>query len=152
MLHLSHVNRFIAPSSLSPEPSQLLRRRQKSTVTTSGNLHAFVMEYDHRSAMPRLRRGPFHGDFFSRYLFSGSLVAGAFTAGGVALFVLTIAYNIGKPVLDAHRELLWKRADAANGRRSRENVEGPAATKEDDDDASPVEEFDDVIEMEQAEG
>ncbi|KAG5477959.1 hypothetical protein LSCM4_05354 [Leishmania orientalis] len=152
MLRLSRVALFIVPSRSSPELTHLRRRGTKPTVTTSGELYAFVIEYDHRGAIPRFCRGPYRGDFFSTAAFSGSLAAGILTAGGVALFTLTFGYNIGKPVVDAHRELFWKSADAARGNRSLESLERAAAKKNGRDDVTPVEEFDDHIELEQDEG
>ncbi|KAG5478198.1 hypothetical protein CUR178_04912 [Leishmania enriettii] len=152
MLRLSRVAPFIVPSISSPESTHLLRREPKPSVTTSSELHAFVIEYDHRGAIPRFCRGPYRGDFFSTAAFSGSLVAGILTAGGVALFMLTFGYNIGKPVIDAHRELLWKNADAARGKRSLESLERAAAKENEKDDVTPVEEFGDNIELEQDEG
>ncbi|CAG9574535.1 hypothetical predicted transmembrane protein [Leishmania major strain Friedlin] len=152
MLRRSRVTRFIVPSSSSPELPRFLTEREKPILSTSGDLYAFVVEYDHRSTIPRLGHGPVHSDFFSRYLFSGSPLAGALTAGGVALFVLTFGYHVGKPVVDAHRELLWKRADAAHDKRSRESTEGAAAEEKGRDSLSPVEEFDDLIEVKGEEG
>ncbi|KAG5500713.1 hypothetical protein JIQ42_04736 [Leishmania sp. Namibia] len=151
MLRLSRVASFILPSRCSPELTHLLRREPKPTATTSGELHAFVIAYDHRGAIPRFCRGPSRGDFVSNAAFSGSLVAAILTAGGVALFTLTFGYNIGKPVVDAHRELFWKSADAARGKRSLERLEKAEAKEHGRDDVTPVEEFDDLLELEQDE-
>ncbi|CBZ27395.1 hypothetical predicted transmembrane protein [Leishmania mexicana MHOM/GT/2001/U1103] len=153
MLRRSRVTRFIVPSSSGEELPRFLAEREKLILTTSGDLYAFVMEYDRRSTMPRLCSGPPHSDLLSRHLFSGSPLAGVLTAGGVAFFVLTFGYNVGKPVVDAHRKFFWKRADAAYGKRSRETTEGAAAEEEEERDGlSPMEEFDDLIEAKGKEG
>ncbi|GET88907.1 hypothetical predicted transmembrane protein [Leishmania tarentolae] len=152
MLRRSCVTRFIVPSSSSPELPRFLSERQKPILSTNSDLYAFVVEYDHRSTMPYLFRGPVHSDFFSRYFFSGSLMAGLLTAGGGALYVLTFGYHVGKTVIDAHREFLWRRAHDADGKRSREKAEGTAAEENEKVRLSPVEEFDDVIEVKEEEG
>lgn len=154
MLRTSRVVRFIIPSSSSPELPRFLSRREKPVVVSSGDLHAFVREYDHRSTMPRVFSGPSQSSFFSRQLFSGSLLAGVLTAGGIALFVLTFGYHIGKPVVDAHRELFWKHEGVEGGKEAgagSDDSDNATATGEGATDAAadPVEEFDDLVAMEQ---
>ncbi|KAK7194197.1 hypothetical protein NESM_000333700 [Novymonas esmeraldas] len=146
MLRCSRAARFIVPSSSSPELPRFLSRRSKPIVTTSGDLREFVMEYDHRSTMSYLFRGPSNTDFFSSSLFSGSLTAGILTAGGIALFVLTFAYNVGKPVATAHRELFWRHPSTSTG--SATNAAEAVEDDNDDGEVHPVEEFDDLVEME----
>ncbi|KAG5477721.1 hypothetical protein LSCM1_05017 [Leishmania martiniquensis] len=126
MLRRSRVAQCIVPGRSALEPTQPLSTSQKRIVPTNDDLHAFVMAYDHRAAaLPHFCRGPCEGGFFSNSAFSGSAIAGAFTVGGVALFLLTFGYNIGKPVVEAHRKLPWKGAGAARGRgRSRKCREG----------------------------
>ncbi|KAG5503410.1 hypothetical protein JKF63_05548 [Porcisia hertigi] len=151
MLRVSRVAHSILPCSTSPELPRLLSKRRNPIVTVSSNLHKFVMEHDHRSRTSGFFRGPFPGELPFSHSSNGSLVGDVLTVGGVVLFVLTFGYNIGKPVIDAHRELFLKSTPAAYRERNDEGADGSWTEATESGDISPVEEFDDVIDMKQDE-
>ncbi|KPA79086.1 putative transmembrane protein [Leptomonas pyrrhocoris] len=142
MLRLSRLALFIVPSSSSPELPPFLSTKEKRAEPALGDVYRRVMEYDrHRSSSNEERftvRSLLRGSCTQKY-FSGSMTGAATTAAGVALFLLTFSFNIGKPVVDAHREYFSK-LDLKNDSHN----DGDAQDRADGDAPNPVEEFDDV--------
>jgi hypothetical protein len=141
MLRRSRLALFIVPSSTSPELPLFLSTKERPAGHAVGDVCRRVSEYDRHCRV----RGSSHSAGSSqstllihRY-FSGSVVGAATTVIGVFLFLLTYAYNIGKPVVDAHREYFSKLAS--------KDADADASGSDDDDSAtpSPVEEFDDAM-------
>lgn len=101
------------------------------------SLYQFVLEYDRGKPMCD---GPSHAagatTFFATRPFSGSLVGGATSVAGVFLFCLCFGYFVGKPVVDAHKEL--------HAVLSKGKGEGEEEEETDSSEGGPVEEEGDL--------
>lgn len=140
MLRRSRLALFIVPNSSSPELPLFLSIKEKPASTAVNDVYRRVMAYDRKSHMNSKNCGGkgVQRSVAQRY-FSGSLLGAAATATGIILFVLTFAYNVGKPVVDAHREYFSKLALKENGATDADDEEDGG------DAAEPMEEFDDAV-------
>ena len=139
MLRVSRLALFIVPSSSSPELPLFLSTKEKHEGPALDDVFRRVMEYDRQysiSPRPLSSSSSLPGRSIAQRYFSGSVVGAAATAAGVLLFILTFAYNVGKPVVDAHRKYFAQLAlkDSADDKED-----------EDSDVANPLEEFDDAV-------
>ncbi|CAD2219914.1 hypothetical protein AGDE_13472 [Angomonas deanei] len=96
-------------------------------------LYQFVMEYDHGKRMRHeFGDSAVKSNYFSNKPFSGSPAAAVLTGVGIFMFCLTYVYHLGKPIVDAHREL-WSSVDGVDEEGSLAEGEGPIEEEGDDD-------------------
>ncbi|KPI86436.1 putative transmembrane protein [Leptomonas seymouri] len=140
MLRHSRLALLIVPSSASTKRPSFLCLTEVHATPAIDCVYRRVMEYDRNSSSTSNGQPsgePLSSALVTRRYFSGSLMGAVTSVAGVALFVLTFAYNVGRPVMDAHREYFSKLALEDNSSDAQDCAEGDAP--------NPVEEFDDAV-------